>query len=193
LRFLIVYKDPVHKTVDRLYDQGVEMNLQTFSIIVDIISSIAVFAAIIFGIIQIRQYQRQRRDAAAIELVRSVQDSEFTDSFRLIHSLPEKVTAEEFKSKGVEYLNAAHTLGMKYETIGLLVHKGVVPISTAEELVGGVAISLWKRINPWVGSIRKEQSQELFLEWYQWFVERLEERNRGLQDPAYKRYSDWKS
>ncbi|MCK4801580.1 MAG: DUF4760 domain-containing protein [Anaerolineales bacterium] len=167
------------------------MNLQTFSVIVDIIGSLAVFAAIIFGLIQIKHFHRQRRDLAAIELVRSVQDSEFTKAYRLIHSLPEKVSASEFSAKGTEYVDAAHTLGMKYETIGLLVFRGVVPISAAEELVGGIAITLWKRLGPWVDSIRKEQSQELFLEWFQWFVNRLEERNRDLQEPAYKRYYDW--
>ena len=167
------------------------MDLQTFSIIVDIIGSVAVIAAIIFGLIQIKQFQRQRRDMAAIELVRSVQNSEFTHAFRLINSLPEKITALEFKNKSTEYIDAAHTLSMKYETIGLLVYKGIIPITTAEELIGGVAISLWKRLHPWVDLVRKEQSQELFLEWFQWFVERLVERKRDHQEPAYNLFKDW--
>jgi hypothetical protein len=168
------------------------MNLQTLSELAEIFSFLAVAAVIIFGLIQIRQFQRQRRDSAAIELVRSVQDSEFTKAFRLIHSLPEGISAAEFTAKGTEYVDAALALGMKYETIGLLVFKGVVPISTTEELVGGVAITLWKRLSPWVDSIRAEQSQELFLEWFQWLVNKLEERNRGQQEPAYKRFHDWK-
>ena len=167
------------------------MTLQTFSIIVNILSSIAVLAAITFGLIQIRQFRQQRRDVAAIELVRSVQDSEFTNAFRLVHSLPENVSAVDFKAKGSEYVDAALTLGMKYEAIGLLVYKGVVPISTAEELIGGVAITLWKRLHPWVESIRKDQSQALFLEWFQWFVDRLEDRKRGDQEPAHIRYKEW--
>ena len=167
------------------------MTLQTFSIIVDILSSIAVLAAITFGLIQIRQFRQQRRDVAAIELVRSVQDSEFTNAFRLVHSLPENVSAVDFKAKGSEYVDAALTLGMKYEAIGLLVYKGVVPISTAEELIGGVGITLWKRLHLWVESIRKDQSQALFLEWFQWFVDRLEDRKRGDQEPAHIRYKEW--
>jgi len=168
------------------------MNLQTFSELAEIFSFLTVIAAIIFGFIQIRQYQMRRRDLAAIELVRSVQDSEFTKAFRLIHSLPENIAAAELNAKGTEYVDAALALGMKYETIGLLVFKGVVPISTAEELVGGVAITLWKRLSPWVHSIRTEQSQDLFLEWFQWLVNKLEDRNRGQQEPAYKRFNDWK-
>ncbi len=167
------------------------MSLQTFSVIVDILGSISVIAAIIFGVNQIRQFHRQRRDQAAIELVRSVQDSEFTRAFHLIHSLPTPITAEEFKSKGTEYVEAALTIGMRYETIGLLVFRRVIPISIVEELVGGVAISLWERMGPWVQAIREEQSQELFLEWYEWIVNRLNDRERSLQEPAFKRYVDW--
>jgi len=167
------------------------MILQTFSILVDIISSVAVIAAIIFGITQIRQFRQQRRDIAAIELVRSVQDSEFTNGFRLIHALPENISAAEFKAKPSEYIELALAVGMKYESIGLLVCKGVLPIAIVEELVGGVAITFWRRLNPWVISMRKEQSQEYIFEWYQWLVERLEERGRDVQEPAYKRYGDW--
>ena len=111
---------------------------------------IIVFSAIIFGITQINQFRQQRRDMAAIELVRSVQDHEFTNAFRLIHALPEDISAADFRAKGTEYIEYALAVGMKYETIGLLVYKGVVPITIVEELVGGVAISFWKRLYPWV-------------------------------------------
>jgi hypothetical protein len=168
-----------------------KMDLQTFSLMADILGSISVIAAIIFGVNQITQFRRQRRDQAAIELVRSVQDSEFTSAFRLIHSLPTTITAEEFKSKGAEYHDAALTLGMRYETIGLLVFRRVIPITIVEDLVGGVAISLWERMGPWVHSIRKEQSQGLFLEWFEWVVERLHDRQRNLQSPAFIKYVDW--
>lgn len=169
------------------------MNLQTFSIVVDIISSIAVFAAILFGLTQIRQFRQQRRDVAAIELVRSVQDSEFTNAFRLIHVLPENMPAAEFKAKGTEYIAYALAVGMKYETIGLLVYKGVLPLPVVEELVGGVAIMFWRRLYPWVESMRKEQSADFIFEWFQWLVERLEDSGRDIREPAHKLYQDWEA
>ena len=168
------------------------MDLQTLSAYAEIFGFLAVVAAIIFGFIQIRQFQRQRRDLAAIELVRSIQDSEFTKAFRLVHSLPENISASEFSAKGTEYVDAALLLGVKFESIGLLVYRGVVPFSAVEELIGGVAVTLWKRLNPWVHMIRTEQSQELFEEWFQWLVERLEESERGQQEPAYKKFHNWK-
>ncbi|MCF7807341.1 MAG: DUF4760 domain-containing protein [Candidatus Marinimicrobia bacterium] len=167
------------------------MNLQTIASIAEIFGFVAVMAAIIFGWIQIQQFKRQRRDQAAIELVRNFQDIEFTRGFRLIHSLPEDISADEFKSKGTEYIDAAYSLSMKYETMGVLVHREVVPIDAVEDLIGGVGITLWKRLSPWIHAVRKEQSNEHILEWYQWLIERILERGNKNQEPAYKRFRIW--
>lgn len=167
------------------------MTLQTFSIAVDIVSSVAVFAAIIFGVTQIRQYRQQRRDMAAIELVRSVQDHEFTNGYRLIHVLPEGISAADFRALGSEHIKYALAVGMKYETIGLLVFKGVIPLSIVEELVGGVAIVFWRRLSPWVEAMRKEQSSDFVFEWFEWLVDLLVARGRDVREPANKQYTDW--
>jgi hypothetical protein len=169
------------------------MDLQTLSQLAEIFGFLAVGTAIIFGLIQIKQFQRQRRDLAAIELVKSIQDSEFTKAFRLIFSLPEDISATELSAKGTEYVDAALLIGVKFEVIGLLVFRGVVPFSAVQELVGGITITLWKRLSPWVHSIRAEQSQEYFEEWFQWLVNQLEKRDRGQEEPAYKRFHDWSS
>lgn len=167
------------------------MTLQTFSVVVDIISSIAVFAAIIFGITQINQFRQQRRDTAAVELVRSVQDSEFTNGFRLIHPLPDDISAADFKALGTEYIAHALAIGMKYESIGLMVFKGVIPIEIVEELVGGVAITFWGKLSPWIEEMRVKQSADFVFEWFEWLVDRLKERGRDTREPAHIHYADW--
>jgi hypothetical protein len=80
---------------------------------------------------------------------------------------------------------------MKYETIGLPVYPGVVPIKIVEELVGGVAVTIWRRLYPWVKSIREEQSADFVFEWFQWLFERLQDRGRDVRDPAQIMDDDW--
>lgn len=169
------------------------MDIQTLGALAEIFGFTAVIAAFIFGFIQVRDFRRQRRDLAAIELVRSFQDKEFTQAFRLIHSLPEDISATEFAAKGTEYIDAAYSLSMKYESMGVLVFRNVVPISAVEDLIGGVGITLWKRLSPWVYSIRIEQSQEHILEWFEWLVDRMEDRGQGLKEPAHKLYKTWET
>ena len=75
------------------------MDLSFLSQIAQILGGVTVLAAVVFGIAQLRQFQQQRRDAAAVELMRSLQDGEFTRAFRLIISLPEGMGAADLRAK----------------------------------------------------------------------------------------------
>ncbi len=165
--------------------------LQTFANIAQVVGVLAVIAAFAFGMAQIRQYREQRRDAVAVELMRSIQDAEFTRSVRLLLSLPNELTADEVRARGEPYESAALALGTKYETLGYLVYRGIMPIELVEELVGGVGVHLWRRLYPWVSALREQQNQPLLFEWYQWLAERMMRRRRTEAIPAYVRHRDW--
>lgn len=165
--------------------------LETLADGAQVLGAAAVVAAIIFGVAQIRQFRQQRRDALAVELMRSIQDAEFTRSFRILLTVPVQTSAAEFRALGETYEIAAWALAAKYETLGYLVFRGIMPIELVEELVGGVGVHLWHRLRPWVLALREEQGQPLILEWYQWLAERLEGRNRPQALPAYLLHRGW--
>lgn len=167
------------------------MELSVLSQIAQILGGITVVVAVVFGIAQLRQFQQQRRDAAAVELMRSLQDREFTRAFRLIYALPDGLGAEGLRARGSEYEDAAYALSARFETMGLLVFRGNIPFVLVEELVGGAVVSLWHRLRPWVEDLRSEQEHRLLWEWFQWLAERLADRGRPGQTPAYEKYRDW--
>jgi hypothetical protein len=167
------------------------MDLQTLASLAQVIGVAAVIAAIGFGMVQIRQYRQQRRDAVAVELMRSIQDTEFTRSFRILLTLPEGCTAADIKARGPAVEDAAIALIAKYETLGYLVFRGIMPIELVEELVGGVGVHFWNLLKPWALELRQERNQPLMFEWYQWLAELLERRGRPSQQPAFERYNDW--
>ena len=166
--------------------------LQTLANLSQVLGALAVVAAIVFGLAQIRQFRQQRRDALAVELMRSIQDAEFTRSFRLLFALPTSITAAEFRALGETYEVASWALAAKYETLGYLVFRGIMPLELVEELVGGVGVHLWLRLQPWVLALRQEQGQPLLLEWFQWLAERLQARERPQAVPSYIRHRDWR-
>jgi hypothetical protein len=166
--------------------------LQTLANVAQVLGAVAVLAAIIFGVAQIRQFRQQRRDALAVELMRSIQDTEFTRSLRVMLTLPIGATAEDVQSRGAEFEDYAWAIAAKYETLGYLVYRGIMPIELVEELVGGVGVHLWQRLRPWALTVREQQNQPLLLEWYQWLAERLEERDRPAAVPAYTRHREWR-
>jgi len=168
------------------------MDLMGLSQLAQILGGAAVVIALVFGMVQIRQYRQQRHDAAAIELMRSLQDREFTHAFRLLYPLPMGCPVEQFRALGEDYEEAALAMGTRFETMGLLVYRGSLPLPLVEELIGGAIVLLWQRLRPWVEAHRIEQQHPLMFEWFQWLSERLEERGRPTQTPAYVRYRDWR-
>ena len=167
------------------------MDLQSLSQIAQILGGIAVAVAIFFGIAQIRQFKQQRLDAAAVEIMRSLQDREFTHAFRLIYSLEEDVGALSLRSLGPDYEHAAITISTRFETMGLLVFHQSIPFHLVEQQVGGAVVLLWHKLKPWIEDYRAEQKHPLLFEWFQWLADQLRQRGRTEQVPAYVRYKDW--
>lgn len=167
------------------------MTLEDIATLGEVLGSLAVVAAVIFGYVQIRQFRMQRRDLAAIELVHSFQDERFAHGYKLIHVLPVGLSSEEFNALGDEYADAALSIGMKYETVGLLVFRGIVPLEIVEELVGGAGLILWQRMKPWVYTQREENAHPDLLEWFEWLAMQFEGRRSDSDVPAHQRYRDW--
>lgn len=169
------------------------MDLMALSQLAQILGGAAVVIALVFGMVQIHQFRRQRHDVAAIELMRSLQDKEFTHSFRLIYPLPVDMPVDAFRALGPEYEDAALALGARFESMGLLVYRDSLPMHLVEEIIGGAVVILWMRLRPWVEANRQEQRHPLLFEWFQWLAERLDERGRPTETPAYQRFRDWKT
>lgn len=168
------------------------MGLEELANLVEIIGILAIVFGIGFGFVQLRQHRIQRREMAVLECARSFEDKDFTEAYRLISELSDGVTHARMEELGENYQSAAMRIGHKFETIGLLVHRGVVPLDAMEDLVGGAAITIWRVLEVWVREARVKRSHPTFWEWYEWLVERLHERGRQDRPPAIIAYRNWR-
>lgn len=169
------------------------MSLSDIANIVEIIGIVAIVFGVIFGLLQLKQNREQRRDLAIFECAHSFEDEDFTEAYRLISELPTGMSKAQFDELGEKYESAAIRVGMKFETVGLLVHRGLIPIDAMEDLVGGAAPTIWRVIARWVEETRIHRSHPTFWEWYQWLVERLIERSREERRPAFEAHAEWKA
>ena len=167
------------------------MELEQIANIVEILGVLALISAIIFGWLQIRQHRNDTRNAALISLASSFEDQGFTDAYFLVTSLPNNISLEELCGMGEAYERAALRIAMKFETVGLMIYKGYVPIDALEDLVGGAALTLWDILNQYVKDVRDSGRHPTFMEWFQWLVERLQERGKNEALPAFEMHRDW--
>ena len=142
------------------------------------------------GIYQLRQLREQRRDAAAIELMRSLQDVTFARAFFIIFSLPAGASASDLQAAGQEFEEAAQILAFRFETLGLLVYRGTISFELMEDLMGGAVLGVWDRLKDETRRIREEKHWPMYCEWFQWLAEQLEKRGRLQQVPAHIRLRD---
>lgn len=169
------------------------MNWEAVTALSTALTGAVILITAVAGVAQLRQLRAQRRDTAAVELVRSFQDVTFAQVFPLIISLPSGLSASDFRSLGGRYEEAAQILGMRFELLGMLVHRRAISFDVAQDLAGGACIGIWHRLKDAVTDLRQEQSYPMYFEWFQWLAEQFEKHGKLGQTPAHLRFVDWDS
>ena len=109
-------------------------------------------------------------------------------------SLPPGLSGDELEEHGEAFLDAAMLVSLTVESLGIMVHRGVVEFDMVWSLMGGLVLGAWDRVEGWAGQVRREQGREKFDEWIEWLVHQLNEHFDGNgQQPAHVRYADWKA
>jgi hypothetical protein len=167
------------------------MSLSDIASIVEIVGIFAILYSLFFGAVQLKQNRVQRRDLAILECTRLFEDKEFTEAYRLVQELPIGVATDQIDELDDRYSSAAIRIIMKFETIGMLVHRGVIPLDAMEDLVGGAALATWQILAGYIEEVRKKSLNPRYMEWYQWLVDRLQKQHSQDHEPAYIKYADW--
>jgi len=153
----------------------------------DVIRTIALIAAVIFAALQVRYASRNRKEQAAVELIRSMQSAEWMSAVGPVSRLP--IPGVGHLARDQEAI--ATTIALRLETVGYLVYRRAVPLDVVDDLVGGITRTAWTRLSPWVMQGRQDSGNQKSYEWFQWLSERLAERG-PMPNPAYLAHSDWR-
>jgi hypothetical protein len=169
------------------------MSIGTVATIAQILGPTVVAIGVVIGLVQLREFQRQRREVAAVQLVSSFQNPDFNRAVRIVWSLPDGVTAEDLRARGSTCEDAAVLISTTFESVGVLVFRRVVPMEVFDELMGDATIKFWVKLQPWVFLLREEQARQSVYEWFQWLVERLLERERRTTTAAHVKFRQWRA
>ena len=97
--------------------------------------------------------------------------------------------------KDPRVLEAALKIATIMEGIGYSVFARIVPLSVADDLVGGMARVAWRKFKPFVLDERERTGTQKSWEWFQWLSEQLDAHTPGrtsLTKGAFEAYRDWK-
>jgi hypothetical protein len=171
----------------------VDSNLSTLADVAEILGALVVIGGVAFALIQIHQFRRQRLEVASIELVRSFQSPEFNRAHAFFLTIPVGTSAEALREReDAEAL--AMVVSTTFESIGVMVHRRILPIEVVQDLMGGTVVSFWGKLEKWVETLRKEQGRADTHEWFQWLAEQLARRAQAEPSrPAYEEHRNWRA
>ena len=139
----------------------------------DIATTSAVVLGVAFGLTEIRHAVRDRRDHAAVDIVRTVQTQEVRRAVERVLRLPNDADPDVVRGDP-ELLEAALAVDSACEMWGSMVFEGVVDQHLLDRMVGGWTRGTWTRLRRWVEAERAEKQNPNVGEWWQWLYESLE-------------------
>ena len=156
------------------------------------IETAAVLAGVIFAVVQVRQLRRDRRRAAAIELLHSFQTPVFAEALNIVYNLPDGLTREEIEGRLQGRFHIVYALMTTWESLGILIHMRELDIDLVEDFFSGPILISWRKLKGHVEGERAVTGRETIEEWFQWLAERLQEReSRAPALPAHLEYRHW--
>lgn len=169
-------------------------DLETLANLAEVLGTLTIVGSVLFAVVQIRQYRRQLRETATLELMNRFQTPEFAQAFRVVRSLQVGVPSSELNASDPETEEAVMFVCSVYETIGVLVFRRILPFQVVEDLTGGAIALCWRKLSAWIEGIRVETSNDRVFEWFQWLAERCVEQQQieSKSLPAYKAHQNWR-
>ena len=148
-------------------------DLETWSQVAEIVGGATVVAGVAFGALQARQWLRQRRDTAALEILRSYQDEVWTRFVRRIYLLPDHADPRQIGADP-ELEQAAVYVAVALNGMAYAIHQGTVPRRVFIDWDPDTPRICWRKLDRWVRAVRRHSGGPRVYHWFEWWVGELE-------------------
>lgn len=164
------------------------------STIANVATALTVLTGVAFGLIEMRRARLDREERAAFTAMQALMTPEWMSSSMIVASIPEGTSAADL-AQDPRTLEAALKIATIMEGLGYSVFARIVPLSVADDLIGGMARIAWRKFRPFVEEERERTGTQKSWEWFQWLAEQLDRHGQSktsLQVGAPIAYRDWK-
>jgi hypothetical protein len=170
-----------------------DVNLQRVANFAEIFGALLVIIGVIFALYEIRRHRQQRRETAAMEIMRAFQSPDFTRTLRLVMDFEQECRDCRDDSISPELQDAAMLVSTTLESVGFMVYQRIVPFGLVQQLMGGTIQASWRVLRPHTEWLREKLCRPSIHEWFQWLSERLSEFPEYRdEEGAYSKYLRWK-
>lgn len=167
------------------------------TVVLNLISTIAVVIGVIYGLIQLSHFQSSRKRENAMLVLNSYQSPSFIKGMVTLAQVPDGLGRQALWDLVGEDFESILILANTFERIGWLVYQGEIPIELVEDALTGPVLGAWFKLSQTISDMRGAEQPNpnpKVLEWFQWLADRIRERQSASPPvPAYIAHADWKA
>jgi hypothetical protein len=156
-------------------------------------TALAVLTAVVFGIIQVRHQNQRRREELVLDALHSVLVPDVLAAIHRVLDFPDGMGLDDLDKEPDEAKAAVATVDFNYEAFGWMVHRRMVDLHDFDDLMGGVARALWRKLSRIAAERRVRSGRDTEFEWLQWLAEQLErDPSPGKRAGAHVTHAGWR-
>ncbi|MFI5202077.1 MAG: hypothetical protein ACHQNE_06795 [Candidatus Kapaibacterium sp.] len=164
----------------------------TIGIIANIALALSVVIALIFGIVQVKAAERDRRERLTLETLRNFSNHEFAEIIYVTTRTEMPKTREEFLAMTREDQIMLIQAGQEMESIGMLVYERYIDLDLIDKTIGSLVSTMWEKYKPMFEDMRIKNPDPYLGEYFQWLAERVADRlDNHPREPYYKNPNPW--
>ena len=161
------------------------MPYDLIGMIANISLALSLIVGLVFGITQVRAAARDRRERLTLDALHSYESREFAELMQYIstHEMP-KTKAELFALPDRDQIMFIQW-SQQMEHLGILVAEKIIDIDLVDKTLGSYVSTTWQKYKPMAESLRAEDREPFFNEYFQWLAEVIDERMRANPRKPY--------
>jgi hypothetical protein len=166
------------------------MNYGIISLISDISLALSFLVALIFGIFQVRDVARDRRERRTMEALHNFQSREFAElSGRITyHKTPSNL--KEFERLPLNEQAKFIQFSEEMESLGILVADRLIEIDLVDKTLGSFVTTSWQKYKIIFEEIREKHSDPFLGEYFQCLAEYIKDRaKKNPRRPFYESHA----
>lgn len=162
------------------------MSNELVALVANIALTLSVIVAVIFGIAQVKNSNKDRRERLTLDTLRSFQTREFAEMLHYVHMTNIPVSFEEWSVWPSEDQVRFVQLTQQMESLGLLLAERLISIDLIDKTLGSSVVTSWEKCRPLVLDMREKSNDPFMSEYFQWMAEQIQRRmNEKPRQPFF--------
>lgn len=154
------------------------------TIIANISLALSLIVAVIFGIVQAKAAERDRKERLTLETLRFYQSREFAELMVYIINGNMPKTSEELNSLPNSERILFTDFAQKMESLGILVSENMIDLDLVDKTLGDFVVMAWKKYKPLFIELRKTLPDPYLGEYFHWLAVKVD---RTYKDDHHRR------